>query len=597
MPNDQRNNGKAASASTGEWPIIISGAGPVGLILSIMLSRQGIRHLVVEKRSGVGTLPRARGINIRTVEIFSQAGLKQQLDAITVAPDWTRRIAYAESIAGDLIGAVPIESMAADFKSDFSPCCYQMAAQDRLDPMLYEAARSYPEAEIRFDTEVLGYKDSADGIVTIVRNPNGTASHLRSAYLVAADGGKSPLRTMAGIDVTKQHTVGFGLNTIIHADLKRFSSGKESALLYIMGAGLQGLIQILNDDGKWAVQLPYDPQRYEAGIWTEERALATIRTMIGHPSAEDLDIEIENTYTYTISMGISERLREGRLLLTGDAAHQFPPYGGFGLNTGLQTAHNLAWKLGAVLRGEASDALLDTYERERLEVADRVHNFAVTNHGYVLQLAAAVRNAASAEERKRIVESAKQYGNCLGLDVGVHYDCDGAFVHDDVAPPAVEDPVIDFVQHAKPGHRAPHFWAKRRVDGERVSSVMLSDRTFVLLAGAEGANWVDSANEAGLAPKIAAYRVAPGGDLEPEVDFCALYGIDPTGAVLIRPDGHVAFRSASLPADPSATLRSVIDQVLQRHVTTAAPSVVSAPAATVGELVGIGILEEVRELD
>jgi hypothetical protein len=285
--------------------------------------------------------------------------------------------------------------------------------------------------------------------------------------------------------------------------------------------------------------------------------------MLGDPTAESTDIEILKAYRFTLSMMVSDQLRKGRLLLAGDAAHQVPPFGGFGLNTGIQSAHNLAWKLAAVVRGEAPATLLDTYDTERREVAKRVCDFGRTNAAYIEQMMTAVREAKSTEEKRAIVTNSRQYGNWWGLDLGVHYEGSGAFVHDSVAPPTVESPVIDYIPHAKPGYRAPHFWAMQ--GAARVSSIALFEGAFVLLAAPAGQLWITAARDPALVPAIKAYRVATDGDLIPEVDFPALYGLSASGAVLVRPDGHVAFRSVAMVEDPANTLRDVLDRILCRR--------------------------------
>ena len=551
---------------TEEIPVLISGSGPVGLMVSILLSRQGIRNLIVEKRDRINTLPRARGITARTVEIWNQLGLQEQLDAISLPPLWTKCFIYTEKLAGDVIGVMQASAMDRDtVDRDYTPAKYHVAAQDKIDPMLYDAAVSYRGAEVRFNHEVIGYAEDSDGITTTVRKPNGTVSRIRSQYLIAADGGKSPLRAMAGIGETGRANLRSFINNHIRADLNRFTGGREAGLLWTLAPGLEGVFQMLDGKKTWAVQVQFDPEKFANDTWTEEHAIAHIRAMIGDPAADEVEIEILKTYTYTLSMMISDNLRKGRLILTGDAAHQVPPYGGFGLNTRIQSAHNLAWKLAAVLRGEATDALLDTYDTERREVARRVCEFGRQNAGYVEQLMKAVRSASSVQEKAAIVNASKQYGNWWGLDLGVHYEAAGAFVPDDIPAPAVADPVIEFIPHAKPGHRAPHFWAQH--GKERISSIHLCNAQFVLFAGPEGVAWVRAARvgEAGLSPSIHSYHVAAGGDLSPEVDFCGLYGISPSGAVLVRPDGHVAFRAQALTDNVRATLRQVLDRVLCRN--------------------------------
>jgi 2-polyprenyl-6-methoxyphenol hydroxylase-like FAD-dependent oxidoreductase len=553
-----------AALDAGQVPVLICGAGPVGLIMSMFLSRQGIDNVVVEKRSSVSQLPRARGITARSVEILSQLGLREKLDAISLGPDWTKYFVYTETIAGQLIGKMQTEIVPTEATARFSPSVYRVAAQDRIDPMLFEAAVSYPEARIVFDTEVVRYRETPDGVETTLRKKDGSVTTIRSRYLVAADGARSPLRQMAGIAEQGRARLRSFINNHIRADFSRYTQGKEGALIWTLAPGREGVFQILDGRTHWAVQIQFDPDNFEPASWTDEKAADTIRAMIGVPEGERVDIEVLRSYTYTLSFMVSETLRKGRLILTGDAAHQVPPYGGFGLNTGLQSAHNLAWKLGAVLRGEAPDALLDTYDVERREVAMRVTEFGRTNAGYIEKMMNAVHAAATLEEKTAVLAASKQYGNWLGLDLGVHYEGAGAFVPDDAPPPTVTDPVVDFIPHAKPGYRAPHFWYKETGDMERRSSIMLFDNVFVLLAGDKGQAWVDAARSLGDAPRIKSYVVGGSGELAPEVSFTDLYGVSNEGAVLVRPDGHVAFRSKVGVQDARQTLREVLDKVLCR---------------------------------
>ena len=552
-------------------PVIISGAGPVGLTLSLLLSRQGIRHLVLEKRERVNTLPRARGINVRSVEILTQLDLSEELRRGGLPPLWTRQFVYTETMGGELVGVMP-GNMGPGMADAYSPCNYCVAAQDRLDPILYAKATTFDTASIRFNHEVTGFEDEGDSVVATVRTPgDGTSQRIRAQYLVAADGGgKSSLRGMAGIGTAYEQTYRSFVSAHFHADLRRFTHGREGTLIWTLKPGVVGVFHPLDGDKAWAVQIQYEPTRENPDTWTTDDVLERIRAMLGAADGEAIDIQIHKFYTFTLTVAVADQLRKGRLLLAGDAAHKTLPHGGWGLNTGIHTAHNLAWKLGAVLRGEAQDALLDTYDSERREAALRNCEFAKVNAGHVEQMMRALRESAGPQERRKVVEESRQYGNWTGLDMGIHYEgthgpC--AFVPDTIAAPELADPVIDYVPHAKPGWRAPHFWARTSREGYRISAISLFDGDFVLLAGSEGHAWLHAARDLSQAggPTIRAYRVGPGADLVPEsVDFTRLYGVSSSGAVLVRPDGHVAFRAQTTPGDCAAALRDALDTALCR---------------------------------
>lgn len=554
-----------------DLPVVIAGAGPVGLLTSILLSRQGIRNLVLEKRGAINVLPRARGINVRSVEILTNLDLGARLGAESLPPLWCQRFTYTETMAGELVGVMP-GNMAAGMVSDFSPCDYRVAAQDRLDPMLFDKAVSYPGAEVRFDHEVTGFTDHGDHIAVDVRaGEGGTPQTIRAAYLIAADGGSSPIREFAGIGEAHHQTYASYVAAHFRADLSRFSAGREGALMWTLAPGVEGVFHPLDGRTSWVAHIQYNPAAEKPETWSRDDVIARVRGMIGAPVDDQPAIELIKHYHYTLTASVAAQLRVGRMILAGDAAHRTLPYGGWGLNTGIHSAHNLAWKLGAVLRGEAPDALLDTYDAERREAALINCEFGRINAGHVMKLMMALRQSAGPAERRKLVAGSRTYGNWTGLDLGIHYDGShgpSAFVADDVAAPQVENPIIDYVAHAKPGWRAPHLWVRDAASGHRLSTIALLDGGFTLLAGAEGSVWVDAARALGGAatPKVAAYRVATDGDLVPEyTDFHALYGVSPQGAVLVRPDGHVAFRAPGAVTDPRAVLNEALDRTLQRR--------------------------------
>jgi hypothetical protein len=273
--------------------------------------------------------------------------------------------------------------------------------------------------------------------------------------------------------------------------------------------------------------------------------------MVGAP--EPVDIELLSFRPWSVAATVATKLRAGRVVLAGDAAHQIPPYGGIGMNTGVQDVQGLVWRLAAAVKGWGSDELLDSYNSERREVAGRVCEFAKANMAHV----AGISSLLSADR----VQESKEYGNWNGLDLGVHYE-QGALVPDGTSRPLINE-VTDYMPSARPGGRAPHRWL-RNSQGDRLSTIDLFGQEFVLFTAGSGDAWHAAAAEITerRGVPVRAVDVAPGAEFTVEAgDFAEAFGIGEDGAVLVRPDGHVAFRAPSAEVDPVRTLNHVFDVI------------------------------------
>lgn len=355
---------------------------------------------------------------------------------------------------------------------------------------------------------------------------------LRAAYLIAADGAESTIRTSLGLTLSGAGVIGHWVGTYFQADLGRFVEDGPSLLYWIDNPTVKGLFVAVNNTGRWVFQTRYDPERGESvQDFTPGRCIELIRATAGVP---DLKVEVLSVLPWTMASWIAERFRIERVLLVGDAAHVIPPSGGQGLNVGIQSAYNLAWKLAGVLQGWADPDLLDTYQAERLPVAQ-------------YQTEEALRNSRRPQQNVRT----------FGLVLGFSYT-GSVMVPDGTPPTTIADPVANYVPTARPGHRAPHVWLDRA--GEKVSTLDLFDTSFTLLAGASGQEWCTAARSASneLGVPFQAFTVGPSGDLVDLQDTWAQrYGVGPAGAVLVRPDGHVAWRSPGASDTSISTLRSV----------------------------------------
>ncbi len=295
------------------------------------------------------------------------------------------------------------------------------------------------------------------------------------------------------------------------------------------------------DENRWRYQAPFQPQRGERPEdFPVERCVQLVRSAAG---IDDPQVDVLSAAPWSGTAAVCERFRDGRVFLAGDAAHTISPAGGQGMNVGIQGVHNLAWKLAAVVHGCAGEVLLDTYEAERRPVALAVNEDVIQN----VAAGSAVR-----------VEQFSNRGRVLGVAYSSR-----AVVPDGTDLPAVANPVVEYVPNARPGSRAPHLWLCR--DGRQISTLDLFDTHFVLLAGPAGSAWICAGEQ--LAQQLGApVRCCTVGAEGPIVDtygqWPALYGLEPDGAVLVRPDGHVAWRSSTLNTNPARTLTSVLRSVL-----------------------------------
>jgi putative polyketide hydroxylase len=332
------------------------------------------------------------------------------------------------------------------------------------------------------------------------------------------------------------------------------------AVGYISARG-NGTLLWAHGTDRWLVLRPFHPARGETPeSFTPARCLEIARRAVG---IDDLKVELINLAFWTRTAEVAETFRQGRIFLAGDAAHRFPPTGGFGANTGIQDVHNLAWKLASVLQGWAGESILDTYSKERRPVAQANTDFSVTNGARWAAVSRAITAADEAATRKALREQVRHLDS-EGQDLGFWYP-HGALVTDGTSPPLCDSQT--YVPDARPGSRAPHLWlSANRSDGANIYSTLdLFEREFVLLTDMTNEGWRRAALRAASELKVplAAYSIGAGGDFNGEgASFTELYGLDAGGAVLVRPDGHVAWRSRNASTEAEAIMRSVLRMIV-----------------------------------
>jgi putative polyketide hydroxylase len=531
-------------------PVLISGGGPVGLTASLLLSQHGVRSLLVERHPSTARTPKARGINARTMEVFRQCGIDAAVRDAGLAEGGTGLIVWTETLAGrEIERRVPGRAIAKNMA--VTPVKNCLCAQDDLEPVIRRYAEDAGPGELRFNTEMTSFTQTADGVTGMLTDrTTGAETPFTARYLISAEGAQSRVRRALGVKMVGEEKVYDSVNILFHAELTQWVKDRPAALYFVEQEDLRATFLTINGRTRWgflihsAAKFGWKPEDF-----TPEFCANLIRKGIGIP---DIPVEVLGVSPWEASAIVADRYRVGNVFLTGDAAHEMPPTGGFGMNTGVQDVHNLTWKLAAVLRGKADEALLDSYHDERQPLGE----ITTTN---------ALANAMSMgrSERQSGVLPRQQFLAEQGLIFGVTYES-MAVMPDGTPPPAIDDPVTEYLPSARPGGRAPHAWIKR--GNEQISTLDLFGSHFTLLAGANGAAWQRAAAMAAPSwPPLVTYVIGTDGEVaDPDGLWHAAYGIDTDGAVLVRPDGYVAWRSRSGVADPQASLRTAFERLLGR---------------------------------
>lgn len=516
----------------------------MGLSTSALLATHGVPHVLVERHRGTAVHPRAASFHQRTMEIFRSAGLQEAVEAQ----------AAKEFVQDGAIVSVP--TLASDdvtyfFRSfnegvqQLSPTSRLFVTQIGLEPLLRQKARDLG-AEHRYGTELVSFEQDEDGVTTVIRaRDDGAVETIRSDYLVAADGSHSLVREQLGIPMEGRGAFADCITIYFKADMRELIRDRPLSVVYISQPGLLGFFRfsITGDSGFLAVFSTTDPdgtRNTAVGQDTDPAHCADlVRQALGSP---DIQVDVDNVQRWTAAAAHAAAFGQGRVFLAGDAAHVMPPTGGFGGNTGVADAHNLAWKLALVTNGTAGPGLLETYDAERRPVSDLIVEQAYTR--YVLRVDPSL-------DREGLAPPLDD----ASIELGTIYRSDAILAApDDDSDTAVEDPRQP---SGRPGVRAPHI----PVDGDGAGGSVhdLFGGGFVLLTGRDGGDWGRAAAEVGAALGVPLDARQVGADA-----FPVAYGVDPGGAVVVRPDGVVAWRTTGPGDDPRAEIERVMRRLLFR---------------------------------
>ncbi|GGS16406.1 FAD-dependent monooxygenase [Actinokineospora fastidiosa] len=510
--------------------VLIVGGGPVGLSSAIECSRHGLSSLLVEKHAGTSIFPKARLVTTRTMELVRAWGIQDEVERAGLPREDTLAVAVGTSLTADDFhrAAAPIAEDAPH-----SPTYAFICAQDKFEVILRSVASS--GSDVRFGTRMESLAQDADGVTARLS----TGEVVRARYCIAADGARSGIRSSLGIGVDGPPPLGHMISIMFDADIVHLLEGRMCAL-YFLRSEIPCAVEAVDNQRRWMVQTGYDPA--EGGSeadFTPEFCVEIVRAAVGVP---DLDVSLVGIMPWLQQAVTAQRFRSGRVFLAGDAAHVTTPQGGFGMNCGIQDAHNLVWKLAAVTQGRAGEALLDTYETERHPIGARTVEESLANAFITFRMMEGeltLSEAITLQAGRRSSE---------GLVLGFHYTS-SAVIPDGTQPPPVPDPYRTYTPTARPGHRAPHVWLTR--EGRELSTLDLLGPHFTLMTPT-GSGWSQTTPD-----QVKTVEISP--DESPT--WAKEYGTTPTGAVLIRPDGHVAWRTPNPPATPE-TLNNILRTIL-----------------------------------
>lgn len=590
-------------------PVLIVGGGPGGLTASLLLSQLGVRSLLVERREGTSELPKAHILNQRTMEIFDVCGVADEVYEQGSPIEFMRRVAWYTSLTGPTkfhgreIAQRPSWGGGPDAPAYALASPYRLTnlPQMRLEPILRRHAESQTIAHLRFGHELVGLVQDEESVTATIFD-RGTERHyeIHAAFVIGADGGRTVGEAIGAVLEGQRDLVKM-VSSHITADLSGLNRDPGVCIFWFInpdhhGSIGSGVLVKMGGTGwgpssdQWVfgfATTPDDPQVFDAEYVSER-----VRRAVGDPN---LEVRTHRISPWRVEALVAGHFAHGRVFLAGDAAHRHPPTGGLGLNAAVQDVHNLTWKLASVLSAVADPILLESYEAERRPVAQRIVEQALSSffqHAEIDQaigldpadpeggwaaLAELFSDTATGKEKRAQVDAAAERKglefSAHNLEIGYRYHT-GAIV----AEPATEGPadVRTFVPSALPGARMPHAWVGSGIHRRSTYDLVTPGR-FTLFIGDDGAAWRDAVDQVRAARAIPLDVIAIGerSGLPDETGAWRQQSeAGPADAVLVRPDHHVAWRSAGVVLDPAAVLQEVFENIL--------PPAESKPRSVVG---------------
>ena len=530
-------------------PVLIVGAGPIGLALAGDLGWRGVSCTLIEKTDGAIEQPKMDIVGPRTMEFCRRWGIADWVRDAPYPGDYPQDCVYVTSLDGYELGRERFPGRAQEKCPPQSPQKRERVPQDMFDPILQRFVGSFPHVRLAYRTELVGFVETANGVTALVLDTaSGATREISADYLVGTDGGASLVRERTGITMSGNPALTYTTNVLFRcADFPALhDKGKAYRFIFIGSEGTWLTIVAINGGDRFRMSIVGSADKVNHG---EADIRAALRRAVGR----DFDYEILSIMRWVRRELVADSYGTERVFIAGDAAHLMSPTGGFGMNTGIQDAVDLGWKLAAAIQGWAGSSLLRSYEIERQPVAVRNVTEASSNLGRMLSTrqrlpppeifqAGAAGEAARADYGRWFTETMRHEWFTIGVHLGYRYDGSPIIVPDGTPAPPLS--TSSYVPTARPGARAPHAWL---TDGR--STLDLFGRGFVLLRlgpdAPGGERIAGAAAQAGVPLDVIALDVAQVSELYQR------------RLVLVRPDGHVAWRADEEPADAGTLIELV----------------------------------------
>ncbi|WP_108835463.1 FAD-dependent monooxygenase [Tateyamaria sp. Alg231-49] len=574
--------------------VLIIGTGPAGSACAALLSSYGIENMAVNRYRWLANSPRAHITNQRTMEVLRDLGPEVEAEAYMHATeqDLMGTNVFCESLTGEELGRIQTWGNHPNSRAEHqlsSPSKMNDLPQTFMEPLLFKTACARG-TQARMSCEYQSHEADAEGVTTtILDRLTGKTFAVRSKYLVGADGGNSLVAEHIGVPIEGKMGVAGSINLLFKADLTAHVAHRPSVLYWVMQPGSNvggigmGVVRMIRPWNDWMAIWGYDIDGERPEL-TDDEAKKIIRDLVGDP---ELEIEMQSISYWTVNDAYATEMSKGRVFIMGDAAHRHPPSNGLGSNTSIQDAFNLAWKLAMVLKGQAGEGLLDSYNAERAPVAKQIvtrANKSIGEFGPIFEALGLIGHTdpdvmqANMEKRCESTDEAEAQREALrqaiafkkyefdahGVEMNQRYRSD-AVVADGQAEPGFEaDPELHYQPTTWPGARLPHVWLYDG-HGAKHSTLDLTKGGFALLTGLSGQAWADAAVKVAeqLGIKLSAYVIGPRQTLVDHTgDWARAREIGDGGCVLVRPDHHVAWRSGGASDTAQADLLRVLSAVL-----------------------------------